>query len=124
MNLENNMSEYEFTAEQNASIDAFRKKLTHIAWLMFGIGVSMMVVAHREVSGVGLWHMTFGAMMFVFMGFVYYRPVDNFKRITSTEGHDVHELMIAMDDLRIAFTAGQVLFVILTALVLAEIIWR
>jgi hypothetical protein len=118
------MSEYEFTADQNASIDAFRKKLTHIAVCFFGIGVTLLAIAHHEVVGVGLWHLTFGGMLFLALGVVYIRPVDNFKRITSTKGHDIYELMIAVDDLRIAFIGGQILFGIMTDLLLAEIILR
>ena len=118
------MSEYEFTAEQNACIDQFRQKLFHISIFMMGIGSMMLVIAHRVVTGVGLWHMTFGAMAFILLGFVYFRPIDNFKRITTTEGHDVFELMIAMDDLRVAFTTAQALVVFMIGLLLAEIIWR
>jgi hypothetical protein len=118
------MSEYEFTAEQNNSIDGFSQKLLHICILLIGIGATLLVFAHRVATDIDLWHMTFGAMAFMVLGFVYFRPLDNFKRITTTKGHDVFELMIAMDDLRIAYLTGGVLMVFMIGLLSAEIIWR
>ena len=117
------MAEYEFTAEQNTSIDAFRQKLLHISISCLILGALLLHLSYTAATGVSIYHLSSVGFVYMILAVVYFRPIDNFKRITTTKGNDVFEMMIAMDDLRIAFTIGQVLFLFLGALALAQIIW-
>ena len=116
------MAEYEFTAQQNQSIDHLRQKLVHISIMLVLGGVLLLSVGHIVTDDSRtIWYTVVPAVSFIVLGFVYYRPVDNLKRITTTKGHDILEMMIGMDDLRIAFTTAQVVFVFLIIMAIAEI---
>jgi hypothetical protein len=115
------MAEYEFTAEQNQSIDELRQKLFHVSLMLAVAGALLVVTIHLAVDTTsGLWSGVIPAVGFVLLGFVYYLPVDNLKRVTTMKGHDILEMMIGMDDLRIAFTTARFLFVLLILTEVAE----
>ena len=115
------MAEYEFTAEQNQSIDELRQKLFHVSLMLAVAGALLVVAIHLTADTTrGIWGGVIPAVGFVLLGFVYYLPVDNLKRVTTTKGHDILEMMIGMDDLRIAFTAARFLFVLLILTEVAE----
>lgn len=115
------MTEYEFTAEQNKSIDRLRQKLWHIALMLSISGAFLLINSYTAETTRGVWGTAVPALCFVVMGFVFFRPLDNLKRITATKGHDILEMMIGMDDLRIAFATAQVVFIVLIMTIIAEI---
>lgn len=117
------MAEYEFTAEQNQSIDKLRTKLSTISIMLILAGALLLFFAHSGETLRAIWYAGIPAIAFIILGFVYYRPVDNLKRVTSTDGHDILIMMIAMNDLRIAFATAQVLFVVLIIMAIAQISW-
>ncbi len=117
------MAEYEFTAEQNQSIDQLRTKLSTISIMLIVAGALLIFFAHSGETSRAIWYEGILAIALIVLGFVYYRPVDNLKRVTSTADHDILLMMIAMNDLRIAFARAQVIFVVLIVMAMAQISW-
>ncbi len=117
------MAEYEFTAEQNQSIDQLRTKLSTTSIMLIVAGALLVVFAHGGETSRAIWYAGIPAIAFIVLGFVCYQPVDNLKRVTSTEGHDILIMMIAMKDLRIAFATGQVIIIVLIVMAIAQISW-
>ena len=115
------MAEYEFTAEQNEGIDQLRQKLLHDS-LLFIIMGGIQLVGSFFFSGAGArWVSLLAAVLFLVMGWLFMRPLDNFKRVTTTEGEDVKEMMIALSDLRAAFLLAEIVVAILVVAIIAEI---
>lgn len=117
------MAEYEFTTEENRSIDELHTKLSTISVMLVVAGVSLMIFAHSGETPRAIWFEAMLAAALIILGLVYYRPVDNLKRVTGTAGHDILIMMMAMNDLRIAFARAQVIFVFLIIMALAQLSW-
>jgi hypothetical protein len=116
------MTAYEFTESQNQQIDEIAGKLSHISMLFYAFGVLQLLEATLISAGAVVWGATASGLLFLGLGFVYQRPLDNFKKITTTEGSDIPELMIGLDDLHVAYLTGQVLIVCLSGVLLADAI--
>jgi len=116
------MSGYEFTEFQNQRINQVTHKLSHISIMFFALGVVQLLSAFLVSTGAVVWGATASGVLFLGLGYVYRRPLDNFKKIITTKGSDVQELMVALDDLHIAFLTGQVIIVCLSAVFVADII--
>ncbi len=114
------MSEYEFTQEQNRTIDQIRVTLLHNALLMFGIGFLLMFFGHNLPVLPG-WITMLGAGFFLILGVVYFHPLVNFKRVTTTTADDINQIVTAMDNLQTAFAAGVYIILIVSGLTLIEI---
>ena len=94
------MAEYEFTSEQNETFDKLATSLQRFA-IIFGIWGALFVV-------MGVLDFTGGAIPFgglvsaiagiaiVIMAFLFLKPVQNFRGITTTEGQDISELLTAL----------------------------
>ena len=106
------MAEYEFTTEQNEAIDSLREKILHVSVLMFVMGILLELQGHLFFEGTTLAYLSIGGAIYIVLGFVFFRPIDNLRRITTMEGEDIFQLMVAMDDLRIAFTVGTVVYIV------------
>jgi hypothetical protein len=53
-----------------------------------------------------------------------YQPLDNFKNIISANGHDIEELMIALDDLSKLFNASRIVIrIILFTLIIRVVLY-
>jgi hypothetical protein len=115
------MAEYEFTAEQNEGIDQLRQKLLHVS-LLFLIMGGIQLVGSFFFAGAGArWVSLLSSVLFLIMGWLFMRPLDNFKRVTTTEGEDIKEMMIALSDLRTAFLLAEIVVAILVVAIIAEI---
>ena len=113
------MSEYEFKAAEDAQVDALRTKLLHICVLFLVLGVMFVVQAHVYLLGTSRLALSIGGALFVLLAIVFWRPLDNFRRVTTTQGDDIPQFMMAMDDLRVAFTTSQI---VIGLLILTEVI--
>ena len=116
------MTAYEFTESQNQQINGIAGKLSHISMLFYAFGVLQLLEAAFISTGAVVWGATASGALFLGLGFVYQRPLDNFKKITTTEGSDIPELMIGLDDLHVAYLTGQVIIACLSGVLLAEVI--
>lgn len=114
------MSNYEFTPEQNQRIKKVRVTLLHVSLLMFGIGFLLMLAGHYLPVLPG-WVTMIGASFFLILGLMYFHPLVNFKRVTTTSDDDINHMMAAMDSLQTAFAAGVYILLILSGLTLIEI---
>ena len=110
------MAEYELSQAENRRVQRLHQRLLWASISLVTLGVVMGVSAHFRATGEQLWVQLIAALFFVALGIVFWRPLDNLKRITTTQGSDITELMIAMKDLRVAFSTGAVLFGILAVL--------
>lgn len=112
---------YEFTPDQNRRIEKVRVTLLHVSLLMFGIGILLMFMGHY-FPVVPRWVTLVGASFFLILGLMYFHPLVNFKRVTTTSDNDINHLMTAMDNLQTAFSAGVYILLILSGLTLIEIV--
>jgi hypothetical protein len=109
------MPEHEFSSKQNAAINSLREKILHISLL------------HFSVAGLLLWNSFMGTVqpravamsfsgiavtIFVVLGVLFLRPLNNLKRVVTTAGEDITQMMIAMDDLRIAYAAAAIVYAV------------
>lgn len=111
---------YEFTQDQNRTIDRVRITLLHISILMFAIGFVLMYFGHRLPVVAG-WVTMIGASFFLILGVLYYHPLVYFKRVTKTTEDDINQMVTAMDNLQTAFGAGVYIVMIVSGLTLIQI---
>ncbi len=96
------MSEYEFDENQEKAIKNVATRCIVQAVLLalggiMGILTELVLLANRElILAIVLMAQ---ASLQIFMGIFFFRPADNFRRIASTEGRDISELMIGLNDL-------------------------
>ena len=94
------MAEYEFTSEQNETFDKLANSLQRFA-IIFGIwGALFVLMGALDFIGATA---SFGGLIqaivgiaIVIMAFLFLKPVQNFRRITTTEGQDISELLSAL----------------------------
>ena len=111
------MTHFEFTPEQNERINELRNIIGQISYLLYGLGFLLLLVGHKLPLMPG-WAVMGAAVFFLVLGVVYHRPLDNLERAVATSADDISQMMIAMDDLRSAFSSAQAILVFLIALAL------
>jgi hypothetical protein len=114
------MAEYEFTAEENRHVDQLRRKLQHVAVLFLVLGVLQLIESFLLAEPAGRWMSMGGAILLLGLGWLFLRPLDNFRRIISTEGQDIREVVTAIKDLRAAYLGAEIILVIFAAGVIVE----
>ncbi len=115
------MGQYEFTSAENQRVDRLRRALSHITLLFFAVGFFLLLIGLEVPGGAKLIIMITAALFFI-LGVVYFRPIRGLQRITSTEGDDINNLMIAVDDLRVTFSTAQIIVALLVVMAVANII--
>jgi hypothetical protein len=115
------MAEYEFTAEENRHIDQVRRKVQHIAVLFLVLGALQLVESFLLKDPTGRWISVGSAILQLALGWLFWRPLDNFRRIISTEGRDIREIVTAMKDLRAAYLGAEIILVVLVAGIIVEV---
>lgn len=95
------MVKYEFTEEQNQTIDLLSKRMVLVSVLFLFIGI--MSVIQAIIIGGGVYFVIYGITMIIF-GVSFYLPTDNFKNIVKTEGRDIKELMDAFREINTSWT--------------------
>ena len=89
------MAEYEFTDDENKTFTAISKNMLYSAIILVISGVVAFVLGLVEPS---LFDVITGITVLA-IGVSLYFPTDNFKRIVSTSGEDIKELMQAFSEL-------------------------
>ena len=101
------MANYEFTDHQNRTMNSLAKRLAIFGILigLGGVAIVISAIGYLRAEGFSLAHYLFFliGIVTIVMGIVFYRPSDNLKRIVTTEGSDVQELMTALKELRGGF---------------------
>lgn len=115
------MAEYEFTAEENQRIEQLRQKIQHIAVLFLALGVLQLVQSFMLVEPTARWISLGGAVLLLALGWLFFRPLDNFRRIVTTEGQDIREVVTAIRDLRTAYLGAEIILIILAAGIIVEV---
>lgn len=115
------MAEYEFTAEENRHIDQVRRKLQHIAVLFLVLGALQLIESFLLTDPAGRWISVGSALLLLALGWLFLRPLDNFRRIVTTEGQDIREVITAIKDLRAAYFAAEIILIVFAAGIIVEV---
>jgi len=115
------MAEYEFSAEENRHIDQLRRKIQHIALLFLVLGILQLVQSFMLAEPTGRWISLAAAGLLLTLGWLFFRPLDNFRRIISTEGQDIREVVTAIKDMRAAYLGAEIILMILAAGIIVEV---
>jgi hypothetical protein len=115
------MAQYEFTAEENRHIDQVRRKLQHIALLFLVLGVLQLIGSFLLTDPTGRWISLGSALLLLALGWLFWRPLDNFRRIITTEGQDIREVITAIKDLRAAYFAAEIILIVFAAGIIVEV---
>jgi hypothetical protein len=115
------MAEYEFTAEENRHIDQLARKLRHIAVLFLILGVLQLQESFSLADTAGRWISLGVAVLTLGLGWLFWRPVDNFRRVVSTEGQDIREIVAAIGELRAAYVGAEIILLIFAAGTIFEV---
>jgi len=115
------MANYEFSDAENLQINALRRNLLQVSWLFIILGVLQLGAAFMVADPMARW-ITLGAgILLLALGWLFMRPLDNFRRILLTKGQDIRQVIIAMKDLSSACLAAEVIFGILVAGIIVEV---
>ena len=90
------MAEYEFSQEDNKTFQGLSRWMTTMAAL---IGIGGIATVVQFMTGEGGWIVLVQGIVFLVLAITFYLPVDNFKKIVSTEGKDITELMTGFSDM-------------------------
>jgi hypothetical protein len=115
------MAEYEFTAEENRQIGQVRRRLQHIALLFLVLGALQLIESFLLTDPTGRWISVGSALLLLALGWLFGRPLDNFRRIITTEGQDIREVMRAIRDLRAAYLAAEIILIVFAAGIIIEV---
>jgi hypothetical protein len=115
------MAQYEFTAEENRHISQVQRKLQHIAILIVVLGALQLIESFLLTDPAGRWISVGSAILLLALGWLFWRPLDNFRRVISTEGQDIREIVIAIKDLRAAYLGAEIILVVLAAGIIIEV---
>ena len=105
---------YEFSGEQNAVFRSLHRGLNYFALANIALGISTLALAYilafeeDEVFAAVL--VSALGILYCALGVVWRRPLDNLRRIVTTRGQDIDELMVVTDDLKWAFMVSAGIF--------------
>ena len=115
------MAQYEFTAEENRHIDQLRRKLQHISILFLILGVLQLIESFMLPDPTGRWISLAAAILILGLGWLFMRPVDNFRRVVTTDGQDIREVVTAIKDLRAAYLGAEIILLVFSAGIIFEV---
>lgn len=122
------MSSYEFSEQQNKTMVSLATRLTAFGILIIINGLLRVVVtfARQQAEGgtLAVLVVLVIALFNIAIGVMIWHPADNFKRIATTQGKDIHELMTGLKELTSGFNLMQYLVGVAIILVLVELILR
>lgn len=113
--------EYEFSLEENRHISQLRRKLEHISILFLLLGVLQLIESFMLPDPTGRWISLGAAILILSLGWLFMRPVDNFRRIVSTQGQDIRELVTAIKDLRTAYLGAEIIMIAFSVGIIFEV---
>ena len=115
------MAQYEFNEEENRLVSQVGTKLRHISILFLILGLLQLAQSFMLTDAFGRWISLGAAILLLGLGWLFMRPLDNFKRIVATTGQDINEVVIAIKDLSAAYLAAEVLLLLFAAGTLIEV---
>ena len=101
------MIDYEFTTEHNVTFDKLSSTLRRFAYV-FGFWMLTLIAWGTALYIDGAYSMpqVLGVIgtgsLGLIISYLFFQPLDNFRRITTSKGKDIPELMEALADLDIA----------------------
>ena len=107
---------YEFSDEEAESMWVLGNKISIVGLLMVFGGIIGSVNAIRELDeddNIRAIILLFEFLFLIVIGVILLRPSDNFKRIATSEGKDVSELMQGIDEFAAGFKISAILVGIL-----------
>ena len=122
------MSEYEFSQEENVVVGTLAKRVAWVGLLMVAWFVILLINIVTSAFTASEWAIidvvdAVDCILFIIMGITLYRPTDNLKRIVSTEGQDISELMTAFGEINAGLRAVVILLVLHFILMLLAILF-
>lgn len=90
------MAEYEFSQQDNEVFESLSRWTTNMSAL---IGIGGIATLVQFIAGNGGWIVMVQGIMYLVFAITAYLPVDNFKKIISSEGKDITELMTAFTEM-------------------------
>jgi len=115
------MAEYEFSGAENRRVRSLRGTILHIAFLFVAFGALQLAGSFFLVDIAGRWISLAAAVLFLVLGWLYVRPLDNLRRVVESNGQDIRQMMAALSDLRVACLGGEIILVVLVATIIVEI---
>jgi cytochrome c biogenesis protein CcdA len=115
------MTDYEFGDAENLQISELRRNLLQVSWLFIILGVLQLAATLTVADPTARWITLAAGLLLLTLGWLFMRPLDNFRRILSTKGQDIRQVIIAMKDLRAAYLVAEVIFGILVAGIIVEV---
>ena len=112
---------YEFSDADNLRFSKLRRNLLHISCLFIILGVLQVAAAFMVSDVTARWIALAAGILLLTLGWLFMRPLDNFRRIVATKGQDIRQVIIAMKDLRAAYLAAEVIFGIMVAGLVVEL---
>lgn len=117
-------NQYEFSANENQKFSAMVGQMQRFAMTTIIIGIFLFLFsilqanADPDMSFFSITTLATAAdsVVVVLVGIIWIRPAQEFKKIVTTQGHDVEELMKAFQELREGFLVIIVLLAIDIAL--------
>ena len=127
------MTNFEFTEEHNQVFNSLTQNMSRAAilWAMLGGILLVEAIAELFLLG-GLTSLSDIARIIGFLlgpmvlaiAYYSYQPLDNFKNIILAKGHDIEELMIALDDLSKLFNVSRIVIsIILFTLIIRFVLY-
>ncbi len=107
---------YEFTDIESEKIWIFGNKLviTSLIMLVAGVlGIFFTIARFNQLNSVQASVYIIEFIFLIIIALLLFRPSDNFKMISTTEGNDIDELMKGLNDFKLAFmvTTGLLVFI-------------
>ena len=115
------MAEYEFGDAENKQVDALRRNLVQVSWLFIILGIIQLATAFTVADPSARWVALGSGILLLALGWMFMRPLDNFRRILTTSGQDIRQVMIAMKDLSTAYLVAEISFGLLAAGIFVEV---
>ncbi|OLS27358.1 MAG: hypothetical protein HeimC2_11950 [Candidatus Heimdallarchaeota archaeon LC_2] len=103
---------YEFKDEEAENMWVLGNKVAVVGLLMIFGGIIGFINSTRGFDDVDNTRSIIFSIQFVFLiviGIILFRPSDNFKRIATSEGKDITELMEAIDEFTVGFLISSIL---------------
>jgi hypothetical protein len=120
------MTQYEFTPEQNKVIGhvALRCMVNAVLLALLGVVglIGALISLGDNVVLISIVGILYG-VVFITMGVMFFRPADNFRRVTTTEGSDITEIMTGLNELRGGFRLVSILILALLVLDVITIVF-
>lgn len=96
---------YEFNKEEEKVFTDLSKWMLILSIMVILAGIATIV---QYFVGDGGWFLLIAGITWILLGISLYFPIDNFKRITTTEGSDIKELMTGFKELDKGWLAANI----------------